>query len=88
MKPMQPLQPHGHCDRMTPDTLKSWRAALGLTQAGAAEALGIAVATYRDWEQGRYAPQSPKLVGLACAAVVRRVKPWAPKENPASPVRG
>lgn len=60
---------------MTPETLKSWRARLGFTQASAAEALGVPVGTYRDWEQGRWAETLPRYLALACAALARKIKP-------------
>lgn len=53
---------------MTPADLKSWRAALGLTQAGAAAALGVSKRTYEGWEAGR-PPEQPSLLELACGAV-------------------
>lgn len=59
---------------MTPETLKAWRSRLGLTQASAAEALGVPKRTLEGWEAGRDM-NHPKLVGLACAAVSKRLKP-------------
>lgn len=60
---------------MTPSDLKSWRAALGLSQAGAAEALGVPVRTLQNWEIGRPI-QYPLLLALACSAILRRLKPY------------
>lgn len=60
---------------MTPSALKRWRSRLGLTQAGAAEALGVPLGTYRDWEQGANDPTWPRLLALACAAVSADLKP-------------
>lgn len=58
---------------MTADEIKAWRAALKLTQTEAAEALGVPVATYRQWEQGRRDPSS--LLPRACEAVALAKKP-------------
>jgi DNA-binding transcriptional regulator YiaG len=40
---------------MTPEQLKQARLALGLTQQGLADRLGIKLAKLRNWEQGRNA---------------------------------
>lgn len=40
---------------MTPEQLKQVRQALGLTQQGLADSLGIKLAKLRNWEQGRNA---------------------------------
>ena len=64
---------------MTPAALKTWRASLGLTQAGAAAALGVPRRSYEGWEVGKPCIL-PGLLALACAAVSRRVKPL--KETP------
>lgn len=63
---------------MTPSALKSWRAALGLTQAGAAEALGVPKRTYEGWEAGRQLSKHPSLLALACETVKRRRKRKTP----------
>lgn len=63
---------------MTPSDLKSWRAALDLTQAGAAEALGVPKRTYEGWEAGRTPTEHPSLLTLACEAVKRRRKRKTP----------
>lgn len=62
---------------MTPDTLKRWRARLNLTQEGASEALGVPVGTYKGWEgeDPRRQVRHSKLVALACAAVLKGLKP-------------
>lgn len=41
---------------------------IGLTQAAFAEALGISVATLRNWEQDRRRPEGPALALLRIAA--------------------
>lgn len=38
---------------MTAEEILSWRERLGLTQEDAARALGVPVATYRNWEWRR-----------------------------------
>ena len=40
---------------MTPEQLKKARQALGLTQRGLADKLGIKLSKLRNWEQGRNA---------------------------------
>lgn len=52
---------------MTPSDLKAWRAALALSQAGAAAALGVPVRSYEQWETGRR--RCPALLDMACLAV-------------------
>jgi len=37
---------------MTPADLRAWQQSMQLTQAGAAAALGVHLATYRDWITG------------------------------------
>lgn len=38
---------------MTPQALKAWRTAAGLTQTAAAALLDAPYKTYENWEQGR-----------------------------------
>lgn len=38
---------------MTPPDLRAWQASMQLTQAAAAKALGVHLATYRDWLTGK-----------------------------------
>ena len=38
------------------ETLKQWRARLHISQAQAAERLGVSKDTLQNWEQGRYLP--------------------------------
>jgi len=44
--------------------LFKWRKALGLTQEGAANLLGVHRVTYTRWETGAQSP--PKLIAMAC----------------------
>ena len=65
---------------MTPTALKSARAALGLTQGGLAEALGVSRRTVEQWECGgrnipeplarviRLVSTDPELLRRYCAA--------------------
>lgn len=47
---------------MTPIEIKTIRKALGLTQQGLADALGVALRTYTDWERGvRPIPRTAEL---------------------------
>jgi DNA-binding XRE family transcriptional regulator len=57
---------------MSPDDLKEWRARLGLSQAGMAEALRLSKRTYEAWEQGRFA--IPAYLELALCELERRLK--------------
>jgi transcriptional regulator with XRE-family HTH domain len=58
---------------MTPDSFKAWRRRLGLTQAGAAEALGLSARQIAYYEAGQRedgrAVVVPRTVALACAAL-------------------
>ena len=64
---------------MLPADLRAWRKRLGLTQAAAANALGLSESRIRDYEigvtrgQGTPAP-IPKTVALACVAVEAGVR--------------
>ena len=60
---------------MTPDELKSLRAAAGLTQRDVAERLGVNRLTVARWEQGGRAISVPmaKLIRLTCRPA--RTKP-------------
>lgn len=49
--------------------LLAWRERLGLTQAGAAEALKTPLGTYRHWEQG--ARRVPGVAEVACNLLER-----------------
>lgn len=50
---------------MTPTDLRAWHEGLGLTQQGAADALGVSLATYKRYLGG----EVPRVVALACAAI-------------------
>lgn len=66
---------------MTADELRTWRQRLGLSKAGAAEALGISYSMYRYYEAGQRdgkAVEIPRTVALACAAVAFDLPPWRP----------
>jgi DNA-binding transcriptional regulator YiaG len=39
-----------------PKALKEWRKKFGYTQSAAAMVIGVRLATYRNWEQGRNKP--------------------------------
>jgi transcriptional regulator with XRE-family HTH domain len=59
---------------MIPPTLKEWRKRLGLSQLGAANALGISLRAFQNYESGeRYIP---KPVALACAAIALGLKEY------------
>jgi transcriptional regulator with XRE-family HTH domain len=56
---------------MTADDLRQWRAAMGITQRAAADALGITVTTYSAMERGvSYVTKKPQIIDrrteLAC----------------------
>ena len=66
---------------MSPEAFKAWRRQMGLTQAGAAEALGISVPTVENYERGTRRENGnpvviPKPVALACTALYHRLEPW------------
>lgn len=48
------MQKHDEID------FRSWRSRLAWTQQEAADYLGVAIQTYRDWEQGRGKPKVVK----------------------------
>lgn len=54
--------------------LRAWRASLGadVPQEVAAEILGVPLATYRNYEQGRTKPQHVDVLRLALAEAARR----------------
>lgn len=65
---------------MTPADLRAWRKRLHMTQAEAAEALGIAKRTYEQYEAGRRAGGAscdiPRYIGLACAALAMGIRDY------------
>jgi DNA-binding XRE family transcriptional regulator len=46
-------------------TLREWRQSLFMEQAEFAAWLGVRVATYRGWEQGRHVPRLPQQRAIA-----------------------
>lgn len=59
---------------MTPNELHAWQLQMGFTQKQAAEALGVSLATFKDWLNGTSRNSgNPVLIdkrtGLACAAI-------------------
>lgn len=55
---------------MTPDDLRDLRQALGLTQRGLAERLGVPQATVWRWESGQHPIQHPTILRLALERLV------------------
>ena len=71
---------------MTPDDLRAWQNAIGLTAPKAAAALGVSYATYRDWLAGTSRTTGkhitlPPLLGLACAALAAGMTGWSPQQE-------
>lgn len=61
--------------------LQSWRECMGYTQRQAASALGMTLKAYGELERGKsYDTGKPMLPDkrtlLACAALVKKLKPW------------
>jgi transcriptional regulator with XRE-family HTH domain len=54
---------------MTASKLKAWRVCHGLTQAQAADVLGVALITIKNWEAGRNAVAGP--AAYLCAVADR-----------------
>lgn len=65
---------------MTTDDLRAWQQRMGYTQQGAAEAIGVSLATYKRYISMQDGMVS-KIVGLACAAIARGLREWSPKAN-------
>ena len=61
---------------MTPADLRDWQANMGLTQQGAADALGVSLPTFKRYLVG----QVPKCIALACAALAAGLPEWSPKK--------
>lgn len=57
---------------MTPSDLRAWQAHMSMTQSGAAQALGVSLATYKRWLVG----EVPKTTALACAALAAGLAEW------------
>ena len=47
-----------------PSRLRAWREASGLTQAQAAQGMGVDKSTWAHWEQGRKAPKGLYLIAV------------------------
>ena len=65
---------------MTSEQFKAWRKGMGLTQAGAADALGLSKESVFNYEtgvrrDGGRAVVIPRTVALACAAVSAGLEP-------------
>lgn len=58
---------------MTSTSLRAWRKRLNLSQRAAAEALGVSLRQYSDYERG--VADVPHTVALACAAVAYGLPP-------------
>lgn len=59
---------------MTPTEFRDWRKRLGLSQARAAEALGLGRSTVEQYDSGKRRDRDepvkiPRTVALACAAI-------------------
>lgn len=59
---------------MTSDELRVWQGEMGYTQQHAADALGVALATYKDWLRGQSRTSGKPVVidrrtELACKAL-------------------
>lgn len=61
---------------MTPTTFKTFRKRLGLTQAQAAEAVGISRSQWLRLENGEIECTRPRLYGLAMAAIAFNLPPY------------
>ena len=72
--PLETCALGAHLWVITADDFRDWRLALGLSQAGAARALGLSRSSVLDYERGfkrgtdRAAPV-PRVVELACRAL-------------------
>lgn len=62
---------------VSPIDLRAWRDSLGLTQAQAAEALGITRQNYALQEAGKTKTGISRTTALACAALAAGLKPWS-----------
>lgn len=58
---------------MTPDTLKTWRARLGLGEHGMAAYVGVPLFTWRKWENGTRTPDAAPLRLLALLQMIENL---------------
>ena len=68
---------------MPPADLRAWQSAMGYTQARAAESLGVALGTYKDWITGHSRTTGNPIAidrrtSLACAAIAAGLSEWVP----------
>ncbi|KAA0971212.1 helix-turn-helix transcriptional regulator [Aureimonas fodinaquatilis] len=66
---------------MTPESFKDWRKQMGLTQATAAQALGVSKPTIENYERGTRRDNGdpviiPLHIALACRALFHNLEPW------------
>lgn len=72
---------------MTPRDFRRWRRKLGLTQAQAAEKLGMGRSAIEQYDTGkRRAPveiieRLPRYIALACAAISHGLAPYGSDED-------
>lgn len=59
---------------MTADDFARWRKMMGLSKKDSAEALGISRNQPAKYESGE--AEVPRHIALACAALIRGLKPW------------
>lgn len=60
---------------MNPDTLKQWRARLGLGEQGMAVYVGVPVNTWKKWENGT---RTPDAAPLRLMSLLQRIETDAP----------
>ncbi len=66
---------------MTPADLRAWQTSMGYTQSRAADALGVALGTYKDWITGHSRTTGKPITidrrtALACAAIAAGLSEW------------
>lgn len=71
----------------TPEALREWRIALGLTQTAAAEMLGLPRRSYCRWENGEGAIERPLFLSHACNSVANEIQGKVCREVKPSPAR-
>lgn len=59
---------------MTAADFNAWRTTMGLNRVEAAQALGLSRNMPQRFEDGK--SEIPLYVALACAALIRGIKPW------------